>query len=51
MIPYELPCRLWVVVSADIFVIKNKMLLCIVDYHSKIPILKKVDSLAAYAIV
>ena len=30
MIPYKLPCKPWNVVSADICMINNNMLLCIV---------------------
>ena len=35
------PCE---VVGADIFMINNKMLLCIVDYHSRFPVVKKGDN-------
>ena len=34
-------------VGADVFVVNNRTLLCIVDYHSKFPIAKKVSSLSA----
>ena len=34
-------------IAADIFSITNNMLLCIVDYYSKFPIMKKADSLSA----
>ena len=44
---YKVPCRLWEVVGVDIFIINNKTLLCMVDYHSKLPIVKKVISLSA----
>ena len=47
MILYELPCKPWEVVSADIFVIKDKMLLYSVDYYSKFSIVKMVGSLTA----
>ena len=43
----ELLCRLWNVISANIFVIKIKPLLCIEDYCSKFPTVKKVGGLAA----
>ena len=44
---YIVPCRPWEVVGADVFVINNKTHLCIVDYHSKFPIVKNVNSLSA----
>ena len=31
-------------ISADIFIVTNKTLLCIVDYHSTFPTVKKVGS-------
>ena len=43
---YQIPSRLQEVVSADVFMINNKMLLCIVEYYTKLPIVKKVGSLA-----
>ena len=44
MILFELPCKLWEVVSAEIFMIKNKTLMYNVDHYSEFPI--KVGSLA-----
>ena len=46
-IPYEMACRPWEMVGAGIFSIKNNMLICIVDYYSKFPIVKKADGLSA----
>ena len=37
----------WEVVGADIISINNNMLLCIVNYYSKFPIMKKADGLLA----
>ena len=45
--PYELSCRPWEMLSANIFMINSKMLLCFVDYYIKILVVKKVGSLAA----
>ena len=45
-IVYDLPCKPQLVVGSDIFSINN-MLLYIVDYCSKFPIVKKADSLSA----
>ena len=43
---YQLSCKLWEVVAADIFV-KYRTHLCIVDYCSWFPIVKKAGTLAA----
>ena len=37
----------WKVVGADILLVKNKALLCIVDYYGKFSIVKSDDSLTA----
>ena len=50
-IPYEVPCKPWEVVGADIFSIKDYTLLCIEDYYSKFPNIRKADSLAANDLV
>ena len=42
---YEISCKPWEVVGADIFSIKNRILLCIVDYYNKFPIVKKPEAL------
>ena len=44
---YEIPGSSWEVVSTHIFMINGKTHLCILDYHSKFPIVKKVNSLSA----
>ena len=44
---YKIPCRPCEVVSADVFMINGKTILCIVDHHSKFPKVKKVNSLSA----
>ena len=46
IIPYEMPHKPWDMVGANIFTIKNNTLLCIVDYHSKFPVVMKTDSLS-----
>ena len=33
--PYDMPCKPWEWVHADMFYVKNNMLLCFVDYFSK----------------
>ena len=44
---YEIPCRLWEVQGADVFMVNNKMLLHIVDYYSMFPTVKNVGILEA----
>ena len=46
-VPHEVPCKPLEVVCANIIFVKNKTLLCIVDYNSKFPIVRKAYSLAA----
>ena len=38
---YEVLAKPWEVVGADIFMIKNEIMLCIVDYYSKFLVVKK----------
>ena len=44
MLSYEIPCRQWKVVGADIFMVNNKIFLCIVGYYSMFPVMKKVGN-------
>ena len=44
---YEIPCRPWEVVGVDVFLINKKSLLCILDYHNKFTLVKKVNNLSA----
>ena len=46
-IHYDMPCKVWEVIAADIFMINNENLLFIVDYYSKFPAVKKIASLSA----
>ena len=48
---YEIPCKPREIVSADVFMISGGSLLCIVDYHSKVTIVKKVNILSAEYLV
>ena len=43
---YEMPYMPWEVVGADIFMVNNKNLSCIVDYYT-FPIIKKVAAVSA----
>ena len=38
-----MPHKPWEVDGTDIFTIKKNALLCIVDYYSKFPVVKKTD--------
>ena len=40
IIHHNIPLRPWEVLGADVFHFNNKKYLCIVDYHSKFPIIK-----------
>ena len=44
---HEIPGISWESVGANIFTIKNKHCLSIVDYHSKFPVMKQVEGLSA----
>ena len=44
---HDIPLRPWKVVGTDIFHFKNKHYLCIVDYNSKFPVIKRLDGLSA----
>ena len=48
---YKIPYRPWEVVGADVFMVIDNNLLCIVDNHSKFPIVNKVKSLSVYDLV
>ena len=47
-IHHEIPGKLWEVLGADMFTLNNKNYLCIVDYHSKFPVIKKTEDLSTY---
>ena len=45
IIHHNIPLRPWKVISADVFHFNNKNYLCIVDYHSKFPVIKRLERL------
>ena len=51
MRPHKLLTKLKEVVSPDIFFINNKALLCIVDYYSKFPVVKKIESISTVDLI
>ena len=46
-IHHNIPLRPWEVVGADVFHFNNKNYLCVVDYNSKFPIIKRLVGLSA----
>ena len=44
---HDIPLRPWEVIGVDIFHFKNKHYLCIVDYNSKFPVIKRLEGLSA----
>ena len=41
IIHHEIPGKPWAVIGTDMFTMYNEKYLCIVDYHIKFPIIKK----------
>ena len=48
---HDILIRLWDIIGADMFTLDNKQYLCIVDYHSKFPIVKKLKDLSADSLI
>ena len=46
IIHHDIPLRPWEVLGADFFHFKKKNYLCIVDYHSKFPVVKRLEGLS-----
>ena len=44
---HEIPRKPWGVVEADMLTLHNKNYLCIVDYHCKVLVIKKMEDLSA----
>ena len=51
MIHHDILVRPWDIVGAGLFTLNNKHYLCIVDYHSKFPIIKKAEDLSADSLI
>ena len=51
IIQHDIPLRPWDVLGADIFQLNNKNYLCIVDYHSKFPVIKRMEGLSAQNLI
>ena len=46
-IHYKIPGKPWEVIGADMFTLCNRNYLCIVDYHRKFPVIKKIKDASA----
>ena len=46
IIHHDIPLQPWEVVEADMFYCNNKNYLCIIDYNSKFPIVKRLEGLS-----
>ena len=44
---HDIPLQPWEVVGADVLHFNNKNYLCIIDYNSKLPIVKRLEGLSA----
>ena len=51
IIHHDIPVRPMDMVGADMFNINNKNYLCIIDHHSKFPIIKKIEDLSADSLI
>ena len=47
IIHHDIPLRPWEVLGVDILQLNNKKYLCIVDYHSKFLVIKRMEGLSA----
>ena len=45
-IHHDIPVRPWEVLRADVFQLNNKNYLYVVDYHSKFPVIKRMEGLS-----
>ena len=51
IIHHDVPLRPWEVLDVDIFHLNNKKYLCIIDYHSKFPVIKRIEGLSAGSLI
>ena len=51
IIPHGIPCKPWQIVGTEVFSINNSNFLCIVDYHSKLPIVKLAERLSTESLI
>ena len=48
---HDISVKPWDVIGEDMFTLNNKHYLCMVDYHSKFPIIKKTEDLSADSLI
>ena len=48
---HDILLRPWEVLDADVFHLNNKNYLCIVDYHSKFPVIKRLEGLSTEKLI
>ena len=51
MIPHNIPVGPWDRIGFDMFTLNNKHYLCIIDFLSKFPIIKKAGDLSANSLI
>ena len=51
IIHYDTPLRPWEMLVADIFHFHNKNYLCIIDYHSKFTVIKRMEGLSTESLI
>ena len=51
IICHDIPLRPWEVLGVNIFHFNNKNYVCIIDYHSKLPIIKRMDELSTESLI
>ena len=51
IIHHDILLRPWDVLGADIFHLNNKNYLCIIDYHSESPVIKRMEGLSAESLI
>ena len=50
-IHHDIPMRPWDVIGTDMFQLNNKNYICIIDYHSKFPVVKRMGCLSAESLI
>ena len=50
-IHHDILLRPWEVLGADMFQLDNKNYLCVVDYHSKFAVIKRIEGLSAESLI
>ena len=51
IIHHNIPLRPWEVIGVDVFHFNHKNYLCLVDYHSKFPVIKRLGGLSAESLI